>query len=79
MAFKINISEKSGKTYKLESESEELIGKELHDKISGRELNPDLEGYDFEITGTSDKAGFTSMKDVPGIGFGLLPALLLFS
>ena len=68
MAFKINISEKSGKTYKLESESEELIGKELHDKISGRELNPDLEGYDFEITGTSDKAGFTSMKDVPGIG-----------
>ena len=42
MAFKINISEKSGKTYKLESESEELIGKELHDKISGRELNPEI-------------------------------------
>ena len=68
MVFKINISEKSGKTYKLELESEELIGKELNEKIQGKELNSDLEGYELEITGTSDKAGFTSMKDVPGIG-----------
>ena len=29
MPFKINIAEKSGKTYKLELESEELLGKEL--------------------------------------------------
>jgi len=68
MPFKINISEKTGKTYKLELESEELMGKELNDKIQGKELTPDLEGYELEITGTSDKAGFTSMKDVPGIG-----------
>ena len=68
MPFKINISEKSGKTYKLELESEELLGKELNDKIHGKELSPDLEGYELEITGTSDKAGFTSMKDVPGVG-----------
>lgn len=68
MPFKINISEKSGKTYKLELESEELIGKELHDKIQGKTISPDLDGYEFEITGTSDKSGFTSHKDVPGIG-----------
>lgn len=68
MPFKINISEKSGKTYKLELESEEFIGKKLHDKIQGKSVFPDLEGYEFEITGASDKSGFTAHEDVPGIG-----------
>ena len=68
MPFKINISEKSGKTYKFELESEELHGKKLHDKIFGKELLPSLEGYELEITGASDKAGFTAHKDVSGIG-----------
>ncbi|MDP3992200.1 MAG: S6e family ribosomal protein, partial [Nanoarchaeota archaeon] len=68
MVFKINISEKSGKTYKLELETEEIMGKELNDKIEGKSLLPELDGYEFEITGTSDKAGFTSHKDVLGIG-----------
>jgi small subunit ribosomal protein S6e len=68
MPFKINIGDKSGKTYKLELETEELIGKSLNDKIDGKELLPDLAGYEFEIAGTSDKAGFTSMENVEGIG-----------
>ena len=68
MVFKINISEKSGKTYKMELETEELFGKELQEKIQGRDLLPELEGYEFEITGMSDKAGFTAMKQVPGVG-----------
>ncbi|MBA7696923.1 hypothetical protein ES703_105577 [subsurface metagenome] len=68
MPFKINISEKTGKTYHLELESEELIGKELHDKINGKDILADLEGYEFEITGASDKAGFTAMKNVEGTG-----------
>ena len=68
MVFKINISEKSGKTYKLESEAEFLIDKELHDKFDGKELSADLEGYELEITGTSDKSGFTAMKEVAGVG-----------
>lgn len=68
MVFKINISEKSGKTYKLELESEELVGKALHDKVEGREILPALEDYEFEITGASDKAGFTAHEDVEGIG-----------
>ena len=66
--FKINISSKDGKTYKIETEAESLIDKKLHDKIEGKEISSDLEGYEFEITGASDKAGFTVIKGVPGIG-----------
>ncbi len=66
--FKINIAEKSGKTYKLEVEGEALIEKALHDKVQGKEISPDLEGYEFEITGASDKSGFPALKDVEGFG-----------
>ena len=68
MVFKINISDKSGKTYKLELESEGLMGKSLYDKVEGKEILPGLTGYELEITGTSDTAGFTSMENVDGIG-----------
>lgn len=68
MVFKINISEKSGKTYKLEAEAENLIDKELNDKVDGKEISSDLEGYELEITGASDGSGFTAMKEVPGVG-----------
>lgn len=68
MPFKINISEKSGKTYHLETEAKSLDEKELNDKIQGKEISPELEGYEFEITGASDKSGFTAMKEVDGIG-----------
>jgi small subunit ribosomal protein S6e len=66
MAFKINISEKTGKTYHLESEAEELLGKELHGKIKGEDIKSDLKGYEFEIAGASDSAGFTSLESVEG-------------
>lgn len=66
--FKINISEKSGKTFHLEAESEELIGKALHDKIPGEDILADLKGYEFEITGVSDKAGFPALEIVDGMG-----------
>jgi len=68
MPFKINIGTKEGKTYKVETESEGLIGKELGEKISGKDISKDFEGYEFEITGTSDLSGFTSMKEIEGIG-----------
>jgi small subunit ribosomal protein S6e len=68
MTFKINIGTKEGKTYKFETESEELVGKSLGDKVNGKEVSPNFSGYEFEIKGTSDKSGFTSMKDVEGIG-----------
>ena len=68
MAFKINIGTKEGKTYKLELETENLEGKKLHDKIMGNIILPALEGYEFEITGASDKSGFTAVKEVQGVG-----------
>jgi len=66
--FKINISNKDGKTYKLELESEELVGKQIHDKIDGKDLLADLNGYEFEISGASDKAGFPALENIEGIG-----------
>jgi len=68
MAFKINIASKDGKTYKLELESEELVGKALYDKLEGNMILPDLEGYEFEIAGASDNAGFAVSENVEGIG-----------
>ena len=76
MVFKLNIGTKSGKTYKLEVEENVLVDKKLHDKIQGNILKPELEGYEFEIAGTSDKAGFTSLKGIPGVG--LSKALLSY-
>jgi len=67
MVFKINIADKSGKTFKLESESPELVGKELGNTILGQEISPELAGYELEITGASDNAGFASLKNVEGI------------
>ncbi len=66
--FKINISEKSGKTYKLEAEAETLLEKSLHDKVQGKEISPGLEGYELEITGASDKAGFPALENIEGFG-----------
>jgi small subunit ribosomal protein S6e len=66
MVFKVNIAEKDGKTFHLESDSEEFLEKELHGKIDGKDVAPTLEGYEFEITGTSDNAGFTSLESVEG-------------
>ncbi|MFH1365558.1 MAG: S6e family ribosomal protein [archaeon] len=66
--FKINIADKTGKTFKIEAEAEELIGKELNEKIKGSDISPELKGYEFEITGASDKAGFAAKKELPGIG-----------
>ena len=66
--FKINISDKSGKTYNLESDTEELLGKELNQVVHGKDLLPDLKDYEFEITGASNNAGFPSHKDSSGLG-----------
>lgn len=68
MVFKINMGTKEGKTYKLENSSEDLIGKSLGEKIHGKDISPDFDGYEFEITGLSDKSGFTAMKEVEGAG-----------
>lgn len=67
MAFKVNISGKDGKTYHLDVEGDNLNGKELKQKVQGNEVSPDLEGYEFEISGASDKAGFPALEEVEGM------------
>jgi len=66
MAFKINIGTKEGKTYKVEESVPGLIDKSLGETIDGKEIKPEFEGYEFEITGASDKSGFPSFKEVDG-------------
>lgn len=67
MAFKINISEKGGKTYHVEVETEYFVDKSLGEKAEGKEFYPALEGYEFKITGASDKAGLPALEQVEGI------------
>jgi len=74
--FKINLNDKSGKTYKVEAEAVALIGKKLHESIAGQEISPDLAGYEFEITGASDKSGFTAIEKVEG--FSISKVLLTY-
>ncbi|MBI5803086.1 30S ribosomal protein S6e [Candidatus Pacearchaeota archaeon] len=66
MAFKVNIAEKTGKTFHLEVENEEIVGKSISEKIDGKDISGDLSGYEFEVTGLSDKAGFPALKQVEG-------------
>ena len=63
MVFKVNISYK-GKTIKKEIENESLIGKKIGETISGNEIAPEFSGYELEITGTADKAGFPGKENI---------------
>jgi len=66
--FKIVINEK-GKSYgKILSteESSNLISKKIKDKIEGGHMG--FKGYEFEISGGSDKEGFPMRYDVDGMG-----------
>lgn len=65
MVFKLNISDK-GKAWKIESESESLVGKKIGEKFDGKEISPDLEGYQLEITGATDFSGFPHKSDIEG-------------
>lgn len=68
MALKLNIADK-GKAWKLELEhGEGLFGKNVGDKIDGKDVKHELAGYELEITGGSDIAGFPMSKDAEGIG-----------
>lgn len=66
MPFKVNIGEKKGRTFRLETEAEALVGRKIGEKITGDEIKPELAGYELEVMGTSDKAGFPGFKEVEG-------------
>ncbi|MBT3397811.1 30S ribosomal protein S6e [archaeon] len=65
MTFKINVSHK-GKAYKVETEAEKLVGTSIGETVKGEDVSEELAGYELEITGTSDKSGFTGMSNIEG-------------
>ena len=67
MAFKFEIGH-GKRTAHLEAESESILGKKIGEKVSGEDISPTLSGYELEITGASDKAGFPAAKDIEGPG-----------
>lgn len=67
MVLKLNISNK-GKSWKLEVETDVLAGKSVGETIDGKEIKPELAGYELRITGGSDIAGFPMKESAEGIG-----------
>ncbi len=67
MVFKLNISQK-GKTHKLEIEAPVFNGKKVGESVAGKDFDSRLDGYEFKITGASDKQGFPALADVEGMG-----------
>ncbi len=65
MVFKINISDK-GKTYKIETESEVLVGKSIGETFNGQDISPELKGFEIKITGHSDLSGIPGFKGLEG-------------
>ncbi len=65
MPFKVNISEK-GKSWKIESASEALIGKKIGETIEGSEIADTLTGYTLKITGATDSSGFPHKAEIQG-------------
>jgi ribosomal protein S6E (S10) len=65
MVFKINVSHK-GKSYKIETENEFLVGKKIGEKVDGSKVDDSLKGFELEITGTSDLSGIPGFKGLEG-------------
>jgi small subunit ribosomal protein S6e len=66
MEFKVVISNKDGKSYQQNINNDKFIGKKIKDKIDGSIIG--LPGYELQITGGSDSAGFPMRSDVEGSG-----------
>ncbi len=68
-SFKVVIGTKEGKCLQKEvpdADAHAFLGKKIGDKIMGETLG--FTGYEFEITGGSDYAGFPMRSDIPGVG-----------
>ena len=63
--FVINDS-KTGKTYQKALEDSTLVDKKVGETVTGDFLG--LEGYELQITGGSDSAGFPMRKEIDGTG-----------
>jgi small subunit ribosomal protein S6e len=67
--FKVVVNDtKNGKSYQIPvsgHHANSLIGKKIGDEVDGIFIS--LPGYKLQITGGTDKDGFTMRKDLPGI------------
>lgn len=69
VSFKVVIGTKEGKCLQkevAEQDASVFLGKKIGDKIAGETMG--FTGYEFEITGGSDYAGFPMRKDITGVG-----------
>ncbi|MFC1801520.1 S6e family ribosomal protein [Nanoarchaeota archaeon] len=67
--FKLVLNAKDGKSYQKQvtgKEAEALLGKNIGEKVSGDTMG--FAGYEFEVTGGSDSAGFPMRKGLSGFG-----------
>jgi len=67
MKFDIAIKEgkEKGRTVHIESNAD-LSGMKIGDTVKGEVIDHKLHGYEFEITGASDLAGFPHLKEIEG-------------
>ena len=68
--FKVVVNDtKKGKSYQIQVEghhANSLIGKKIGDEVDGIFIS--LPGYKLQITGGTDKDGFSMRPDLPGMG-----------
>lgn len=67
--MKVVLNDVGGNSYSLELSGEDsrlLFGKRIGDKVRGEVLG--LQGFEFVITGGSDKDGFPMLRSFSGIG-----------
>lgn len=55
-----------GKAFQKEVDKNLFIGKKIDEKVSGNAIS-DMAGYEFELTGGSDKEGFPMRKGISGM------------
>ncbi len=64
--IKFTISNKTGKSYNKAVDTDSFVGKKIGEKVAGDEIG--LPGYELQITGGSDNAGFPMRPDILGHG-----------
>lgn len=62
--MQLNIGTKDGEVHQIETDAKNFVGKAIGDTFNGEIV--DLNGYEFEITGGSDKSGFPMRESIEG-------------
>ncbi|MEF8880555.1 MAG: 30S ribosomal protein S6e [Candidatus Nanohaloarchaea archaeon] len=62
--MQINIGTQDGEVHQIEADAKNFVGKTIGETFNGEII--DLNGYELEITGGSDKAGFPMRHSIEG-------------